>query len=76
MKNDTHQKTFFQMYISLWKVLPKNKRYELLVIIFLTIITSFTEFLSIGAVIPFLAALMNPEVIFEHDLLQPFLALL
>lgn len=76
MKNDTHQKTFFQMYISLWKVLPKNRRHELLVIIFVTIITSFTEFLSIGAVIPFLAALMNPEVIFEHDLLQSFFALL
>jgi ATP-binding cassette subfamily B protein len=40
----------------------------------LIIVTSFTEILSIGSVIPFLSVLTSPEKVFRQQLLQPFIA--
>ena len=37
------------------------------------IIVAFAEVLTIGAVLPFLAALTNPVSLFEHELAQPFI---
>jgi len=39
----------------------------------LMIMASFSEVLSIGAILPFLAVLTAPNVVFEHHLLQPFI---
>ena len=40
------------------------------------LITSFTEVISIGAVLPFLGALMSPEKFFQSDNLCPLTATL
>ena len=37
------------------------------------ILGSFSEFVSIGLVIPFLAAMTNPEVVFNNNYMQPFI---
>jgi len=39
------------------------------------IIASFAEVVSIGAVMPFLGVLTSPEIIFAHNLAQPFIQL-
>jgi len=38
------------------------------------LVTAFAEIFSIGAVIPFLAVLTDPDPLFAHRLLQPVIA--
>jgi ATP-binding cassette subfamily B protein len=66
-------KSVFENIGKIWNyILPKRKlQFKLLVI--LMIITSFSEILSIGAVLPFLSVLTNPQKIFEIKSLQPIL---
>lgn len=58
---------------SLWSFLkPKRKRqFGLLALVM--VIASFSEVLSIGAVLPFLGTLAAPEALFKHALVQPFI---
>lgn len=66
-------KSVFENIGKIWNyILPKRKlQFKLLII--LMIITSFSEILSIGAVLPFLSVLTNPEKFFEIKSLQPIL---
>ena len=50
----------------------RKKQFGLLLIIML--ITSFAEVVSIGALIPFLGALMSPEKIFANEYIQPIVS--
>ncbi len=60
----------------LWlNLLPQRKR-QLAVLAVLTVVASFAEVVSIGAVLPFLGVLTAPEKIFVHELIQPFIKLL
>jgi ABC-type multidrug transport system fused ATPase/permease subunit len=47
----------------LWFHISQSRRRQLLVLLILTIIASFFEFLSLGAVLPFLSILSEPESI-------------
>ena len=42
----------------------------------LMLLSSFAEMISIGAVVPFLGALINPEQVYNHHLAQPLLVFL
>ena len=68
MKNN-----IYNNFAHLWahiEVKHKNKLYLLLIFMFLT---SILEVVSIGAVVPFLAALTAPQGIFDHHLAQPLI---
>jgi hypothetical protein len=39
------------------------------------VLVSFAEVLSLGAIVPFLAALTNPKQVFELPIAQPFIQL-
>jgi ATP-binding cassette, subfamily B, bacterial PglK len=68
MKSD-----IYNNFVELWthvEVRYKRKLFLLLIFMFLT---SILEVVSIGAVVPFLAALTAPQKIFEHHLVQPFI---
>jgi len=56
----------------LWKQIAYKRKKQLLIIIVIMLLSSFAEVLSIGAVIPFLGVLANPELIFQHDRAQFF----
>ena len=47
--------------IRLWENLTSQRRTHFILFLFLTFIGSLVEVISLGAVIPFLAALTNPE---------------
>ena len=66
-------KSFFEMYQFLWRQLPKRRRKELALILSISIFTSFTEFISIGAIVPFLAVLVDPESVFNNLQIKAFL---
>ena len=57
----------------LWKHISVRRRSHLWMLLVLTIIASFAEILSIGAVLPFIGALTQPEKLYSNTMLQPFL---
>ncbi len=60
----------------LWGHLSPRRKRQLAILAALMIVASFAEVFSIGAVLPFLGVLTEPEKIFVHDLSQPFIQLL
>lgn len=52
------------------------RRRQFLLLFVLMILASFSEMLSIGAVLPFLSVLTSPQQFFEHSFVQPFIEVL
>lgn len=57
----------------LWDHLSKRRKRQLALMQVFAIIVSFFEMASLGAVIPFLGVLSEPETIFQSNYLQPFI---
>ena len=64
------------LFYKLWIHLKKRRKFQFLILMFLMLFASFAEMISIGAVIPLLTVLANPEMIYEIEMLKPFLNLL
>ena len=60
----------------LWAHVEPRRRREFGFLMALTVAASMTEVLSIGAVLPFLAALANPDKVFANRFAQPFVDML
>ena len=54
----------------LWSHISKRRRTQVFLLLILMFTASFAEILSIGAVLPFLAVLTNPEKIINHPTTQ------
>lgn len=54
----------------LWLFFSRRRRHQLGFVLILLVLASFAEVISIGAVIPFLTVLTNPEQLFEIDLVS------
>jgi len=61
----------FFLLNNFWDHIPKRRKRQLLALIFLTIIVSVAEIISIGAVLPFLGALTAPDKILDIQFLHP-----
>lgn len=57
----------------LWVHITFRRRKQFLIVFLLTILASFAEVLSIGAALPFIAAITSPEIIIDNQYLKPFL---
>jgi ABC-type multidrug transport system fused ATPase/permease subunit len=57
----------------LWKRVSTRRRMQFGLLLLLTIVASFAEVLSIGAVLPFLGVLTAPEMVFAYPVAQPFI---
>ena len=57
----------------LWGYLSPKRKRQFFALFFLMILGSFSEFVSIGLVFPFLGAMTNPEVVFNSNYIQPFI---
>ena len=67
----TNTQTFgVSLLIRLWAHVSTKRRYQLFILLFLMLIASFAEIVSIGAVLPFLGVLTAPENVFEYPLVQ------
>ena len=62
-----------KLTIRLWNHIDLCRRRQFGFLLVLMIFTAFAEVLSIGAVLPFLGALTQPDQIFGHAAAQPFL---
>ena len=61
---------------SLWLHLSRLRKIQFGFLIILFFVASIFEVISIGAVIPFIASLSSPEIVFEHKFAQPFISIL
>ena len=64
------------MIKSLWQHLTKRRKKQFSFLLFLMVIASVMEMISIGAVVPFLGALTAPEQVYQHHLAQPLIRVL
>lgn len=55
---------------SLWLHISKKRKLQFAFLILLMIVASLTEVISIGAIVPFLGVLMNPEKIYQFPIIQ------
>jgi ABC-type multidrug transport system fused ATPase/permease subunit len=60
-----------KLLLCLWQYINPRRRVQIAFLFGLLIFTSLAEILSIGAVLPFLGVLTNPELVFNHPLAQP-----
>ena len=56
-----------------WNFLDREKKVKVIFLSILTIITSATEMISIGAVLPFLTALTQPDILLENKYFRELL---
>ena len=62
------------MFKHLWNHLSKLRKIQFILFLALTIVGSFLEVVSLGAIIPFLAALSNPEKMLTYPFVSDVLA--
>jgi len=62
MPDNNHMNySLFSVYRKIWKYIPKTRRLYLIALLFLMLLTSVFEVVSIGAVIPFIGILISPD---------------
>ncbi len=66
--------TLVQLARGYWAHLTVRRKHQLAVLLVLMILASFAEVLSLGAVLPFLGVLTQPEIVFAHSAIQPLLS--
>jgi ATP-binding cassette subfamily B protein len=64
------------MFKTLWKNFSKRRQKQFYLLLALMFVSSLSEIISLGAVLPFLAVLTAPEQIFQHPIMQPFILFL
>ncbi len=57
----------FQIIGEIWQYVPSRRRYHVLLLLVVTVVSGFCEIASIGAIIPFLGVLLTPEKVLEFD---------
>ena len=73
MKQTKPQNNFYLLTAELWRLISLRRRHQFYMLLILMVIASVAEVFSMGAVIPFLAAISNPEKVYQYTLLQPFI---
>ena len=59
--------------IDLLKILSKRRKSQYMLLLFLMTLSSIAEMISIGAVLPFLAAITAPEDVFNYQPIKPII---
>lgn len=65
-----------KLFYSIWINIKKPRKFQFIILILLMIFASFVEVFSIGAVLPFLGVLSDPERAFHQQIMQPFVIIL
>jgi ABC-type bacteriocin/lantibiotic exporter with double-glycine peptidase domain len=66
--------TMLQLAMGFWAHLSARRKQQLAALLILMVLASFAEVLSLGAVLPFLGVLTQPEKVFSYPAIQPILA--
>lgn len=72
----SQNQSFTSLLRRLWKHISKRRRIQFWILLFLMVTSSFAEILNIGAVMPFLGVLIEPEKIYNIKQLHPIIEFL
>lgn len=72
MSNEAKQLNIISMLKDLYHHFTIHRKFQLFYLILLMIVTTFTEVVTIGAVLPFIAILTNPDKLLLHPYLKEF----
>jgi ABC-type multidrug transport system fused ATPase/permease subunit len=61
------------LLIRLWRQASSRRKRHFIMLLILMLFASFSEILSIGAILPFLGVLTAPSRVFEHSAVQPII---
>lgn len=64
------------LLIRIWNHLSRERKIQSVILLITMLSSGVAELISLGAVVPFLVVLSNPERIWDQPLLKPFLAVL
>jgi ABC-type multidrug transport system fused ATPase/permease subunit len=70
------QTSLRQLLPRLWSHITLGRRIQIVLLFLLMILTTFSELISLGAVLPFLGVLTAPEKVFVSPMAQPLIELL
>lgn len=77
MKNSLQKKyRTLDLLLRLKRQVPRKRNSQLIALLFLMLLASFAEMASIGALLPFIGALISPDVVFSHSMAKPFIDVL
>ncbi|MCP4588766.1 ABC transporter ATP-binding protein [Pseudoalteromonas sp.] len=69
-----HSETSLALLLKrIWKNIRTHRKKQFVLILILMFFASASEILSIGAVIPFLSVIANPESVYSHEYIKPFI---
>jgi len=58
----------FPIFFGIWRHISRRRKWQALVLMMLTLLGSVAEIISLGSVVPFLAALTAPDRIMENSI--------
>lgn len=61
------------LMISLWRQLPGKRKFQLLFLLALSLLSAAAEAFSLAALVPFLSVFIDPSQIYRLSLVKPFL---
>ena len=62
--------------INLWNHISQHRKRQFYLLLIIMILASLAEVISIGLVIPFLGIITTPEIVYQHQLMQPIIQFL
>lgn len=71
-----NSKEIYILLLGIWEKISNKRKVQFYFLLIIMLLASLSEVISIGAVIPFLAALTNPEKILQNPYARPILQLL
>lgn len=69
------EESILRLLKRLWHHFERRRQRQFLLLLVLTVFTSFAEIFSLGAVLPFLAVLTDPEMLFGNAYVQPVISM-
>ena len=63
-------KKYSRDILTLWSNITIKRKQQLTLVVILSVISAFAEVVTIGLVLPFLALLTNPDVIYEFPFIE------
>lgn len=65
MINNT--KTFISLFLELWKFLKTKRKFQLILLLILILVSAMLDVVSIGALVPFLYILTDPSALYNNE---------
>ena len=62
--------SIFQLTQRVWKLISYKRKKQTIIVFLLMLLSSFAEVLSIGAIFPFIAILLNPNLLLKYQIVN------